>query len=259
MARFDFVECTARAYRYSWENRRQILGLAAPAIVFKILTFMVVLNFFEDLSLLRQNLFILPSYYFEGWVICTVLAGIFLSSAQSDNDPYMIRRNIQAATIVYVLIKLMLSFIMGMTFMNEAAVSQAQQSQTLSAQTFFLMILTLGFLIWSFRFLWLYVPVVIGYNLENFLKAFQSFKSSFYMIGVWLLCLMPMGLVLLLASGVLASIFPQAEGMPATFAYKNAMTILQAFLDFMISLIASLAMAYGIHSVMSRDNRKKSL
>lgn len=255
MARFDFVECTSRAYRYGWENRGQILAMAAPAIVFKILTFIVVLNFFDDLSLLRQNLLILPSYYFEGWVISSVLAGVFSSSGQNESDQSLTKRNIQAATIVYVLIKLVMSFVMGMTFMNEEAVSQTQQSQTLSPQIFFMMILTLGFLVWSFRFLWLYVPMVMGYNLENFLAAFRSFKSSFYMIGVWLMCLMPLGLGLLLASGLLGVIFPQTEGMPATFAYKNAMIIVQAFLDFMISLIASLAMAYGIHSVMSGENR----
>jgi hypothetical protein len=256
MARFDFVESTARAYQYSWANRHEILALAAPALTFKILSLLIALNFLSDLSILRQNLLIIPAYYFEGWVIIGIMARAVWPVGRSAEEEAGMRQYIQAGAIAYVLIKLMLSFIMGMTLAEQMNLDAGEQSPAPSGAMLLLLLAIIGFLIWSFRFLWLYVPLGLGYSAQSFLLVFKGFQSSFYMMGVWLLTLMPIGLILLMFSGVLNIIFPQTEGVPLTTPYINMLSIVQAFLDFVMSLVASLGMAFGIHSVMSGESRK---
>ena len=69
MASFDFVECTAKAYRFVWARRQEVLELSALMLAVKIVSFVGFIVFGLDENFLRQGLLLIPVYMLEGWVI----------------------------------------------------------------------------------------------------------------------------------------------------------------------------------------------
>ena len=57
-------------------------------------------------------------------------------------------------------------------------------------------------LIWSFRYLWLYVPIALDYRADSFLKRIPGFIGSFRLIGLWMLCFMPVLFLLFVMSSL---------------------------------------------------------
>lgn len=262
MASFDFVECAAMAYRFVWGGRATILRLSLVALAFKVVSLMMVTALGLESNLLRQGLVLLPSYFLEGLVICRILLlATALETEKSDSAVILAdSSSVRAGAIVYVLIKMFLSFIAGMTFAGNADMAASQPAPSApNPQTLFLAILILAGMVWIFRFLWLYVPVALGYGIEEFLRKFKGFSSSLQMIGLWVLCFTPLVLLMILGSEILGAVIPGARDDLPSIIYLQAMAVLQALADYAISLVSSIGMAYGVRSVFNNENKKTSI
>lgn len=260
MASFDFVECSARAYRYVWDSRVLILSMSLTALAFKTVSVMAVTALGLEANMLRQGLFLLPSHFLEGLVICKIMIMAAGGGGRGAAPEIPSTRMVHAGMIVYVLIKLLLSFVVGMTLAGQAGMPDPRT--TPAGPDYASLLLAGGILagmIWVFRFLWLYVPVALGYGIEEFARRFRGFSSSFYMIGLWILCVTPPGLTLIFLSEGLAQVIPGARGEPPSVIYLQIMAIMSAFADYAISLVSSIGMAYAVRSVFNDENRKTSI
>lgn len=264
---FDFVECATRAYGTIWARRREIFRLCGAVVLFKIMSVLALVLLDMDQYKLRQGLFLLPAYFLEGWAIALIMAGSInaLSGGPIDYDRQ--KRNAIAGAITYTLVKLMVSFLMGMALegaqfeVPQGAPSDAapQLQQNTPAEALGISVFMTIFLIWSFKFLWVYVPVSLGYGIEAYVSRFKKFSASFYMIGAWLLCLVPFMAVLMLFLELLRFMFPgDLTGDMALIPMVLSGTA-QAIIDFAASLVSSVALAYGIHSVFTGTNKPPKL
>lgn len=229
------------------------------ALVFKIVSFMTVTALGLESNLLRQGLALLPSQFLEGLVICRIMV---LATAPAREGFVPALRDspaIRAAVIVYVLTKLALSFVVGVTFMGPAPSPSSASGPGQEASLLIVATLILAGVVWVFRFLWLYVPVALGYGVEDFSRRFKGFSSSFRMIGLWILCFTPLALALVLCSEILGRLIPGAQDDLPSVIYLQAMAIVQAVADYAISLVSSIGMAYGVQSVFNNENRKTSI
>ncbi|MCC6598064.1 MAG: hypothetical protein IT559_04685 [Alphaproteobacteria bacterium] len=261
MASFDFVECAARSYRFAWDERDEILRLSLVMLAFKVVSFMTVTALgFED-NLLRQGLILLPSQFLEGLVICKILVLAVMRGAKKNELPVMYGSfsSLRAAAIVYALIKLALSFLIGMAFLGQGEGVITASPPEGGSQTLILAVMLLILVGWSFRFLWLYVPVALGYGMGEFARRFKGFLSSVNMLGLWILCFTPLAMVLILFSEILGHIIPGAQGELPSVLYLQVLAVVQAVMDYVISLVASIGMAYGISSVLGGGNNKAPL
>lgn len=262
MASFDFVECSAKAYRFVWNGRAGILNLSLMALALKVVSFMTVTALGLESNLLRQGLVLLPSQLLEGLVICRIMVLATTLEVEKDGSAMILgdSPSIRAGAIVYALIKLLLSFVIGMTFMEHADVASSQAASSgPDPQILMLAILILAGMVWVFRYLWLYVPVSLGYGIEDFSRKFKGFSSSLSMIGLWILCFTPLAFLLILCSEILGHLIPGARDDLPSIVYLQAMAVVQAFFDYAISLVSSIGMAYGIRSVFNNENKKTSI
>lgn len=269
-ARFDFVEATSKGYRFVWHNRVLVGKLAGIPVLVKLGCLALIIALELSGNFLRQGLILLPSYFLEGWMLAyLVRTAIYdergsssLSGNQSQDEVFLRERAraILAATLVYVLIKLVLSFSTGMVmdFQRSLIGENGQSLHNIPDPSPGMMLVALallGFFLWAFRYLWMNVSVALGYGFREYALKFRGGMISFYMIGTWLLCFVPFALVLVLCSELLLSVIPAQDGEP-TALYRFLMTGVQAAVDTAISLVTAIAMAFGIREVMDGKSKK---
>lgn len=265
MASFDFVESASRAYQFIWERRIDVLQISLMAIAVKVLTFVGFIVFGMD-DFLRQGLLALPAYFLEGWVIAQVMvmalyrdvAGV-MGGESILPSPEDIARNVKASAIVYVLIKLMMSFVVGMTYAEMDMGPDglpAGSSEEGSVQLLAVAVMMMVFMIWAFRFLWLYVPLVMGRTPLEFLDKFKPLVSSFSFLGTWLLCFVPLILLMIVLSQMLGTVMAGLGVSTESIVFESGLGALHAIIDYLLSLVSSVAIAYGVYSVFNADNKK---
>lgn len=264
MASFDFVDSSSKAYRFVWLRRADVLRLSAMALSLKILSFVAFVAFDIQSDILRQGLYLLPVYLLEGWVIARLMTMAVYSEAQENTKSFLppaedIERNIKASMIVYVLTKLLLSFVIGASFPDGALLQDSSTPPEPGFYTFILAIMMLVFLIWSFRFIWIYVPYVMGVRPFEYMKRFQAFSASFYMLGVWVLCFVPIVMLMVLSSKLLGLFMLGIGFDPDSVAFDAGLSVLHAIIDYVMSLVSSLGIAYGIYSVFNNEDKTTSL
>ncbi len=247
MAHFDFIECTSHAYRFLWNNRQDVSRVIAPVILLKILSFMGVTALSLDNNILRQGLLLLPSHALEGFVLAGLIPwamGIGLSDIP--------KTRMQAVAGVYVFLKLVMSFAMGLIFSGQALQAPPPSSEPAGLVVWLIVGGMLAGTLWGFRLLWLYVPVALGYQMRAYLKALKGWRASYDMIGLWILCFVPWVLAMIVVSEIVAFVVPGAHGDSPSALFAQILAMLQACVDTLITMVASIGMAYGIDQVMKK-------
>ncbi len=265
VASFDFVESTSKAYRFIWNKRMDVLRFSVMVLVLKILSFVALVVFDMEKEALRQGLLLLPTYFLEGWVIANLaLMALYDHETQSKVRSSILplaedmARNVKASMIVYVLIKLMLSFVVGSTFEGQQAMPDAPAPEP-TLQMFALAVMMILVLIWAFRFLWIYIPIMMGRSVTEYLVRFRAFSASFPLLGVWVLCFVPVVLFMIVISEFWG-MFTGALGFDTkSIVFETGMAIIQAFIDYALALVSSIAIAYGMYSVLNHENKKTEI
>ena len=242
-------------------HHHSVVGrIALVPLVIKLVSFVLISALDMDEAYLRQGLLLIPSYFADGWLVAQLIRlAIFketwpaMLSGDRKKDMGLLHmrfRAIMSATIIYVLLKLVLSFLSGVIMQGSTlAQYQSEPPPEPSSWAFVVGILVIAFTVWAFRFLWLYIPAAMGYPLKDFLKRIAPYRVSIYMIATWFLCFIPLAIIFMMVSEVLVSAFPGAEAAQASEAYKYSMVCVQAVLELLITIVSSVAMAYGIYGL----------
>ncbi len=253
---FEVVEAAGYGYSTVWTHRKALIRLASLPFFIKIGSYALILFFGMEDNFLRHGLILLPSYFADGfmlaYVIRMVMGGYDLGGDFSQGQKYA--RDIMAATVVYVLIQLSLaffvgSFLTGVTAGAELAETENSPATPPSLGSFIGAMLFLAGTLWAFRLLWLYVPMAMGLSVKGFLRRISPYSSSFRLIGCWLMCFVPFAIGLLLMAQILSAVFPQ-QGGEESQGFSLAFSLIQSAVEITISLVSSLAMAYGVKQIM---------
>lgn len=263
MGRFDFIESAASGYRFFMVEHALIGRMLLFPFVVKLVSFGIVTALELDQNYLRQGLLLLPSYFVEGWLVAQLVRlaifretwpAMLSGDRKKDMEVLHVRfRAIMSATIIYVLLKLAVSLISGLLL--EASTTYQDPEVTEPSSMMFLMaMLALGFSVWAFRFLWLYIPAALDYPIKDFLYRIRGFRTSLLMLATWVLCFTPLALMFLMASEFFVALFPVEEAGVIPVTYKYAMVVVQAGLEILIAAVSSVAMAYGISSFYQKKS-----
>lgn len=266
MGKFDFIECASKSYEYIWEHRAALFKQSIPALLLKCFCFIIVITFELETSMLRQGLVLLPSFFLEGWIVAHI---ILLAAQTEQNAAYKLpidnfkfaSNNIIASMIIYVLIKIAIIVAFGVPHSyidpEQSAADSAAMAET-GMGYLFILILSIIFTVWAFRFLWLYIPVVLGFSPGKFLYKIRGMLSSVYLIATWLFCFIPAGLVLLFLTGFLAGLMPNVDDAPG-LPEKYTLGLIHAVFDYLTVLLSSLGIAYGVSSIFNKEDKNVSL
>jgi len=236
-------------------NRAALAQLAGLPILVKLGCIAGIIFLGLENNVLRHGLLMLPSYFAEGFLIAYILRMIHTGGDLTQNIKNARRyyNDIISSMIVYVLIKLALAFLVGITMSalpeNAQQLAADQSDPEASLQIFMVGMTMIAFLIWSFRFLWLYIPLAMGVSLQVFLRRVHSFSSSFPMLGCWLACFMPLAFLTVLASQIIFAMIPGAADASSPLAIL-VVSLFQGVAETVIVIVSSVAMAYGFKSLM---------
>lgn len=270
MASFDIIDCTSQSYKFLWTHRNYVLRFSAPVIILKILGFATFVLLGMEENFLRQGLLLLPVYFLEGWVIAQlVLMALQLEhtpknmpgvqKAQNGQTllpkPEHVQRNVKASAIVYTLTKLALAFIIGMTMQGQDGLETPDAPSAASNEMFIVVLMIITMVVWAFRFFWIYIPVLFGKTPLQYLLRFKAFSSSFFLLGVWMLCFVPMAILMLMSTEVMAVVLSIFSLQEDATAFQIGLAIIQGAIDYLLALVSSLAVAFGVFSVFNDENK----
>jgi hypothetical protein len=266
MAKFNFVDAAAKGYKFIWNERRMLLHYGFWPLILKISSFSVIAALGYEKNLLRQGLILLPAYFLEAWLVAiAVRFALFgerspepLNAASGTNTPQAreARRAIMAGVLIYLMIKLFSSFTGGIIM--DITADAPKEPSPVTAGMYFAMLVVTAIMVWAFRFFWIYVPAMMGMRISHFLRLIQGFNSSLYIIGLWMICVMPALLILLAGSKILMLLFPGTSGMGPVI-YMQLFAALQAFVEMIVALASSVAFGYAIMDMISSKNSKQKI
>lgn len=263
MAQIDIVDPAAHAYRTLWRERGYILKLALVPLLVKLGCYIAVLSLGYQTMYLRQTLIMIPSFFLEGWLVAqflrTLLTGerwpVALSGDEEKDIPLMMTRAraILGCILLYVLTKMAIGGVVALlTASGEAAEMPApeQPADPVSDMPLFVIaFVLLGILIYLFRFLWLYVPAIVNQPIMSFIAHMNGFTTSLRMLGIWLLCAVP---ILMIDVGLSGLVLGGADSLTdAPPASQFIVVSINIVFDTLISLLAATAMAVAFSEYLT--------
>lgn len=265
MATFDFIEASSKGYKFLWNERHAIGRFGLIAATVKFIGFIAITYLGLEQNFLRHGLVLLPSFFAEGLLVMYAIRRA-LYHEDMPFQPYALAtaphpdssRLIWAGTIVYVLIWLTLSFVNGLAMTGVGAPEGGEIAEPEPELKVYLMLTWLFVCaVWLFRLIWLYVPVVMGYSMKDYMRRIGGYRISLYMMGLWLVCYLPFVLLLMLFSDMALIAYPAAEGEGVSKTYEYVMAAAKIIANLATTVTASVAMAYGIASIMSGSKSVK--
>ena len=262
MANFDFIESASEGYKFVWEKRAEILPLAVLPFVVKIAIISVIMMMGLEENYLRQGLLLLPFYVAEGWFLSVVIRmaiwGDNTRTLQFSGDelaPVAAIKALRAGVIMFTLIKVIGAAVAGLA-MSSGLADTMQGKPVVSNDPLLSFVAATGLLlltIWVFRLLWLYVPLALGYSARGYMAAMRGFKSSFQIIALWLLCFVPIFVVLMMSLEFINGVFPQANVAEGGAGLAQiGITVLTSAAELTIDAISATAAAFAVHHMMKR-------
>lgn len=263
MANFDFIESASEGYKFVWEKRRVLAPLAALPFVAKIALFGLVILFGLEENYLRQGLILIPFYAVEGWMLSVLIR----MAVWGDNTrtlkmhdgaelaPTEAVRALRAGIITFVILKLVGAAVSGLAMEN--GMEDMLYGDPVGGSSLIALAGASGLLIvtlWAFRLLWLYVPAALGYSLRGYMAAMRGFKSSFQIVALWLMCFIPLFVVMIMALEFLNGAFPNAniaEG--GNGAVSLGLSVITGGFEIMIDMVAAASAAFAVHTMMRTD------
>lgn len=260
MASFDIVTAAGNGYTKVWQERHYLIGLALVPIIIKFICFVVMISMDVNDNHLRAALIMLPAYFAEGWMLAHWVRLIaldqrwpFRPSGDDDKDMAALNdraRGVLSGMIVFVLVQMLITALWAWVTtlpVNEEAIKTPSTEMRLMSVAVFV------FMLWGFRFLWLFIPAAANVPMKQFLKDIAHPKLSLYMIAVWLICVVPgfavmMGFTLPLLLG-------GGEDIPAAVQFISAGV--HVVLEASVSLLATAGIAYGLKDMYASRGRKK--
>lgn len=264
MPPFDIIETVGKAYIRFWQERHYLLKLAFLPFLTKALFFGIVLLFGLNENILRQTLIMLPAFFFEGWMMAHIARLIFMEerwpvklSGHLEKEMVFLERRgraLFASILIFVLIKMVQSAIAAPVIFFEGQIEDISQQSQPSVMAFFVVCLILLFLIWMFKFAFLYIPVAGNVRIIDYVRRFSGVNSSLYFLGAWLVCSMPFFLG---ASFVIALLNPLSELAPNFIEF--GFYVFYFSIDLAAGSVVTICIALGIKEAFSKpinDNRK---
>lgn len=264
---FDFIDAASKAYAFAWHRKKTLIYLAIVPVVIKFATMLIIMFFEVQDQYLRQGLLLLPSYFAEGWLAAQTMRLLLITDSNIlsspwpkqrfvKNSPEENRNNLLSAIILYTLVMLLSSMFVGLSLQSGVIASPDASPSEPNGFLSLLALFSIAFVIWAFRFIWLYVAVGLGYRIKDFVRSLMPFYISIYMIGTWLICIVPIGLVMMMASEAIMGGSNPADAAPGA-GYFVALYLLRSVFEALLAIVTTTAMAVAITAMIEGPDRVK--
>lgn len=264
MGSFDFIDAATQGYRFFMIHIGVLARLAVIPVLLKVSGFVAAYLLDFDDNLLRQGLFLVPSFLAEGWVVAVAvrwaiyddLWPVALTGNQKQDMARLDARaqTLLSAAVMFALVQVVIAAVSGVVMGDIIAGTAAgAETDTQTGGSGLALLVSLGILtamIWGFRFLWMHVPLALDIDLKDYIRMKSGLSLSLSMIGTWLLCLIPLAAIVLLLLDLVrmgAGVDPDSVSLSQTVLLGTV----QGFLDVAVAIISSVAIAKGIKKALA--------
>lgn len=263
MKAFDLIDSASFGYKTVWQERRYLLKLAFVPVFIKLACTVVVFVFGYQDNFLRQALITLPASFAEGWLLAQFLRTLLLLErwpimlpedvSERHMAALLVRaRGIMSSTIMFAIITFAaygLKEIYAMFYDMAGAGEEKSADAPPGNPMLFIPAMLLIFLsIWAFRYLWLYIPVVVLMPMGEFLKKLGGFMASIKMMGVFLVSMVPCFILAMVLSTFLTSLV----GGPESDIGRFVMVMVSVVIETLISVITTASMVYALRDILPK-------
>lgn len=270
MASFDFIEASSKALEFVWDKKAYLARVAVPVVYVKVACLLMVFVMHAQDANLLIGLITAPGVVLEALFVVGVLRfylyneSIFIwgkvipvpegrENVKPYRGPLTRLKSIQSAIAIYLLIKVILTALMGATldFGNvveanrAAAVGPSPETGDPTLAVFFIVALFIALVVWAFRFMWLFIPPTMGLSVRAVLNHIRGIESSVFMVAAWMTCVIPVGMLMVMSLGMGVAIF--GEKTPATIVLS---AVLQSGFEVIILAVSAIAMTYGFREMI---------
>lgn len=251
---FRIVPAAQNAYRLLSAERLYVLRLAFFPTVIKLVCYVTGLTLGYEDNVLRMSLILVPASLVEGWMLAHLVRLIVLGqrwpfrpSGNDEADIAMLEprmRGVLGGLITYTLINLLIAGAMALVMGGGSGGVEADAAEiTASPLQATLMMAMMAAGIWGFPLLWLYIPVAGGMDVRRWIDEIRGLKFSLPLMGVWLLCYLPIAALTIF--GVSAILSPFETGAIPTGA-RFAVIIIGVILDTAKSLLGTAGITFAL-------------
>jgi hypothetical protein len=194
----DIIQSAGLAYKKTWDERVYLLPMFIIPLLIKFFFFTLAGLVVQDGNILRSSLIMVPAFFAEGWLLShwvrTIVVGHrwpFRLSGDDQADMKQLKlrgRGVLSGSVAYTLINMGMAgyFSFFMSFIP-ADMNPEEADPSIAIIGVFMMIAT--FLL--FRYIWFYIPMAVNTPPKLFIQAVQPLVTTFQMLGVWLVCVVP--------------------------------------------------------------------
>ncbi len=257
MAVFDIINVVEITYRKIWEERLYLAKMAAFPFLVNLACFTLLMTYAKDESDWMRSIILLPAFFLQGWLLThwarTIMTGgahrwPFRFSGNQKKDMMEIAarsRGIMAGTIMYTLINFLIhGYLAFLTpYIPQEITPQASEDPRLAVVGLVMMVSS----VLLFRFIWLYIPLSVNYPLGDVLKKLQPMSLTFRLIGLWLICIVPAMLALMLLGETVSSFTQEGE---ANAMARTVFLVFQLMIDLIKDLICTAGIAVAFLFIM---------
>ncbi len=262
---FDAIDKSMQAYKAVWHGRFYLARLFMIPFLIKVICYMIIFYLGYEEDILRQTLVMIPSFFADGWLIAQWLRTL----GRGEKWPYKYNldengmpkerlriKGILSSMQVYVLIKLVIGGLVAFAIiMNENSSKDVAGEVTQGSVLGFIFgVIAIISSVWCYRFAWLHVPFALNCKMMDFVEAVGGFMGSIKIIGMSLICMVPIYIVLtFLATLIMSVAGVDSEGSLSIFA-DFILTVISSAGEILIALISSSAILLAYKGIMEKNN-----
>lgn len=271
MARFDFIEASAKGYEFVWSQKAFLTRVAIPVVYVKVASFLMIFLMQEQASNLMDGLILMPGYVLEGLFMIGLIRyflyneDIFVwgKTLQVPEGREAVRpyqgaltrlQCIQGGFAVYMLIKVVLLAFVGV--MQDLAEMTPEPSQAAGAgpspMGFLLWIAMFAIFLWIFRLVWMFIPTAMGMPIRFMLERTKGLDTAAYMFGTWLTCFLPSVVFMFILLGLGVAVFG-----PNTPASVILTALFFSGFEVFVTAVSIIAMTIGFHEILYGNKQDK--
>ncbi len=266
MAQFDITVAAGKAYTTIWEERTYLARMAMVPILLKIICVLAVVRFAEDGNLLQITLIMLPAYFAEGWMLAHLVRLVILGNRwpfqlTGDDKADAVSLNNRARGILSGMVSFVLINMVIVSFFTFFRIFvpldiDPEQADPATAGIAFIVLLTAFF---GFKFVWFYVPLAVNMNPKLYLHQFKKLPMTFYLIGLWLVCIVPAKMLMqLITSTILesAGVDSTQEALPVIT--ENSVAVIRVIFDSLKNLFITAGIAYALLEIFGLSDPREA-
>ncbi len=272
MASFDFVDAAAKAYEFTWRERKYIARAAAPVIFVKIACLLMIYVLGVQDKFLLSGLINIPSLIIEAIFIIGLIRFVLFREPMfiwgkpvpppDNSQKPLLYSNlksreiaIKAGIIMYLLIRIIIIVLLGILIDLSQIIDQAPNEPPPPPPNVISAIVGLSILwiiVWGFRLAWLYIPIAMGYSFTKFLYIIKGFNSSLSIFAAWFLCYLP---IVILIAGLLN--FIDLLVIEKSTLQTGLHELLKILGELILTILPVITLTYGFLEILSPKNPKK--